>query len=300
MSNEQSSTFANAPANDKSTISSGFLSARIVGQLGPRTFLVQPGGSDKTHCAELATFEDHILAKGERVVVQPDQHGQYFITGRIGPGKQSDIRPGKELFTPCGASATLADRDNGKTLQVSDCNGQVIFEYDPAAGGGRMALEAESLALNARQHIDICAGTNLRIFSGHDTEIQALASVNMVSLPENGARFHLTPESIRIKSGSLDCISRKTRVRFESGHVQGKKLTTHFSFLRTTVDRLETIASRLIERVDNAYRKISGLDQKHAGRTRTICEDSHTVKANRVRLDGHDVVKVQSDKIHLG
>lgn len=275
---------------------SGSVSGKIVGRLGPATFLVQPGGSGTTHCAEMAMFQHCSLSEGDRVLIQPDQHGQYFITGRIGavPLERPDLQ------TSAGARACIRSRDGREQLQIRDCRDRVIFEYDPTEGKGCMTLDAEHLRLNARQSIDLSAGSDLRLFSGRETDIHSLGFTRLATASGAATRIDLGPQALQIRTKNTQWSSEQFNVRFDRGRVQGEQLATKLDSLRLNVEKIETIATRMIERLGDAFRKVKGLSQLDTGRSRTLCRDSHTVKAGRVRLEGDEAVKIQSDKIHLG
>ncbi len=280
----------------------GMQSAIVVGQVGPSTFLVQPGTSSSTYCCELATFSERVPRKGDRVLINSDQHGQQFIIGFIGHGStattcesQSNILAGKS-----GASVELTNKDGRESLQVRDQNQRLIFEYLPDEGKGHISLEAGSISLNAQKSIDLTAGTDLRLFSGHATRLDALGSLDLTAQSEKISRIGLGRRGVHLSGEALLCVADKGLFKFHRSQLQGESVSARLESAKMVVSSMETEVKSLFEKATDVFRQVSGLHQLKAKRTRTICEDSHAVIAKRVRIDGNYSVKLQGDKIHLG
>jgi hypothetical protein len=64
--------------------------------------------------------------------------------------------------------------------------------------------------------------------------------------------------------------------------------------------KLEFAADRLFTRCGDAYQWVRGMVQSIVGRSRTVAEDTVTVRANRIVEFAEDDVKIDAKQIHLG
>ncbi len=287
---------------EKQAVKPGMQSATIVGQVGPATFLVQPGNSSSTYCCELATLSRRIPRKGDRVLIDSDQNGQQFIIGFIGQGMQASTGESQSnmLSGKSGASVELTNKDGRESLQVRDQNQRLIFEYLPDEGKGHISLEAGSISLNAEETIDLSAGTDLRLFSGHATRLDALGSLDLTAQSEKVSRIGLGRRGVHLSGETLLCAADKGLFKINRSQLQGESASVRVESAKMVISRMETVIKTLFEKATDVFRQVAGLHQLTAKRTRTVCEDSHAVIAKRVRIDGNYSVKLQGDKIHLG
>ena len=287
---------------EKQALRPGMQSATIVGQVGPTTFLVQPGDSSSTYCCELATLCERVPRKGDRVLINSDQHGQQFIIGFIGHGSQASTGESQSnvLTGDSGASVEIANKAGRESLQVRDRDQRLIFEYLPDEGKGHISLEAGRISLNAQESIDLTAGTDLRLFSGHGTRLDALGSLDMTAQSETVSRIGLGRRGVQLSGETFLCVADKGLFKINRSQLQGESASASLESAKMVVSRMETVVKTLFEKATDVFRQVAGLHQLMAKRTRTVCEDSHAVIAKRVRIDGNYSVKLQGDKIHLG
>ena len=280
----------------------GMQSATIVGQVAPATFLVQSGDSSSTYCCELASLSELVLRKGDRVLINSDQHGQHFIIGIVGHGLQASAGESQSniLAGESGASVEIADKAGRESLQVRDKEQRLIFEYLPDEGEGHISIEAGRISLNAEKSIDLTAGTDLRLFSGHGTRVDALGSLDLTSNSETASRIGLGRHGLQLSGETLLCAADRGIFKINRSQLQGESMSARLESAKLIVSRMETVVKTLFEKATDVFRQVGGLHQLTAKRTRTVCEDSHAVIAKRVRIDGNYSVKLQGDKIHLG
>ena len=69
---------------------------------------------------------------------------------------------------------------------------------------------------------------------------------------------------------------------------------------RTVARRIETLATTVIERAQNTYRKVEGLAQLRAGRMRTLVDATYHIKSKKTYLRADTDVKIDGKRIHLG
>lgn len=65
-------------------------------------------------------------------------------------------------------------------------------------------------------------------------------------------------------------------------------------------ERVEVRARTLVERVTDAFRYVQGLVQTHAGRVRTVVEETHHQEAGRQVLLARQDVRIDGEQIRLG
>jgi hypothetical protein len=298
MTMDQKATQKPVATSSKDGIHSGI----IVGQVGPATFLVQPGFSNSTCCCELAAMGDILPRKGDRVVMAADQNGQQFILGVVHDGSRLSARARNDqvLSTSSGATVEIVDDEDGESVRIRDRNQQLVFEYRPDKGKGHISLDAGKISLNAAETIDLTAGTDLRLFSGQGTRLDALGSVDLISRSETSSRIGLDRGKVQLSGETLLCGAEKGLFRINHSRLQGRSVSMRLESARIMISNMETVVKTLFEKATDVFRHVSGLHQLKARRTRTVCEDSHSVVAKRVRIDGNYSVKLQGDKIHLG
>lgn len=280
----------------------GVQSATVLGQLGPWSFLVQLTGSTGTVCCELATPGEQIPTVGDRVLVSCDQAGQAYIMGFI-RGRLRTPSPTAEparLSTRDGASATHIVEGECECLQIRDRHDRVIFEYRPDVGNGTLSMSAGDVRLTAGRSLDLTAGEELRLFSGQGTRIRSLGSLRLSSESDRSTEIGLGHGVLMTTAEHFRCTADSGDIRLERGRFQGESLVAQLSSVRLIVTTLETVVTTIFERATDVFRRVTGLHQLKAGRIRTVSEDSYTVTARQVRLDGEEAVKLQGDKIHLG
>lgn len=65
-------------------------------------------------------------------------------------------------------------------------------------------------------------------------------------------------------------------------------------------DAIETRAARLVERLGAAYREVEGLSQLHAGRLRTVVDQTIHTLGRRILSRAIGDHKIEGEKIHIG
>jgi len=70
--------------------------------------------------------------------------------------------------------------------------------------------------------------------------------------------------------------------------------------LRVRAEVVETTATRLVERLQDRYAEVRGLCQTHAGRARTVVDDTFHLLARRNLFKALEDMKLKAAKIHLG
>lgn len=278
------------------------LSGTIVARLDRCRYLVQSTASDESCCCELAIGFDAVPEKGRRVLISRDQFGNGFITAILPADRDRESRGHRlaELVTTDGARATRSFDSSGEVLQILDRNARIMFEYRPGRNQGSIALNAEHIALNAGGRFEVSAGEGIRMFSAQGVDLSALKPVRISAGSDDASEVEIGPKRLNMSARHLDCSAESMNVRFEEGRCVGKNMFTRVERMTSVVRSLEVRAKSIIERAGSVFRHVAGVSRLNAKRVRTVCQESHDVVAERVRLDGRKAVKMQGDRIDLG
>ena len=80
----------------------------------------------------------------------------------------------------------------------------------------------------------------------------------------------------------------------------GRRLAVTVERVRTVVGRLETVAVRMIEKAQDAYRYVQNLDLIKSGRSRRLVDETYHIQSEQTVIKADQDVKVKGDKIYLG
>jgi hypothetical protein len=86
----------------------------------------------------------------------------------------------------------------------------------------------------------------------------------------------------------------------DSLRYRGQKLHARLESALMVVDRLETVAKRILEKAVNVYRRVDELHQLRAGRVRTHVEGAHLVQADTSEHRTRGPVRIDGERIELG
>jgi hypothetical protein len=189
-------------------------------------------------------------------------------------------------------------------LQVRDAADQLIFEYRPAEGKGTISMPTGNLALKA-PHGDIVldAGHSIRCQAGNDIELIGATAVKVAAGTEPNelsTQLNLTPRTAALTAKQLELTAKRGVMRIASAEYFGIALNSTIERVHSVVEKFESVADRIIQRVKDSYRQVDGLDQTKARRVRTLVKDAHYTKAGQVYVLADDDVKIDGNKIRLG
>ncbi len=209
------------------------------------------------------------LGPGDRVLAAGESTGACYIIGIL------ESRPAPRRVTSReGASARLVETDGGERIEVRDAEDRLIFDYRPDAGRAVLSMPAGDLALSAPNgNIDLVSGKAIRARAG---------------------------EAVALEGPKLRVAGERGEFLIGEATYRGRRLSATVETAKVVLDRLETVASRLVERAKNVYRHVENLNQIKAGRMRSLVQGAHHQKAGRMSIKADDDVKVDGRRIHLG
>jgi lipopolysaccharide export system protein LptC len=66
------------------------------------------------------------------------------------------------------------------------------------------------------------------------------------------------------------------------------------------VGKIETIATRILERAKNVYRNVEELQQTRANRVRTLVQGTYQLNSETSYIKSEKNVNIDGERIHLG
>lgn len=201
----------------------------------------------------------------------------------------------RRLETRKGASAALVEKDGEESIELRDAEDRLLFEYRPESGRCTLTVPQGDLALQApRGNIELLAGKEVR------------CSGRKIGLSAAGARgteisaLSLEPDGVNLSSGSLRVAADRGEVLISEGNYQGLRLTVTVEQAKQVFEKVETVATRIIERATDAYRQVENLSQLKAGRLRTLVKGACHIKGGRTAIRADEDVKIDGQRINLG
>lgn len=216
---------------------------------------------------------------------------------------QPESEPASTLHASSGAQARVVEREGVEHIQVCNPQGQLVFEYDPASGRTTVSIPVGDLALETpRGSIEMRAAEGVRFQSAGPVELDSATAVSLGVAGAGAAssRLLLGSEGARLRAPSLGVETRRASVAADELSYRGRKLRARLESALLVADRVETVAQRIVERAKNVYRRVEGLHQLRAGRSRTHVEGSHVLHAERSRIHARGPLKLDGERIHLG
>jgi hypothetical protein len=238
------------------------------------------------------------LQPGDRVLVACDPVQHYYVIGVL------ERKQAPALIARDGTRALISHANGNEMLQVRDAADQLIFEYRPAEGKGTISMPTGNLALKA-PHGDIVleAGHSIHCQAGSDIELTGATAVKVAAGTEPNelsTQLNLTPRTATLTAKQLELTAKRGVMRIASAEYFGIALSSTIERVHSVVEKFESVADRIIQRVKDSYRQVDGLDQTKARRVRMLVKDAHYTKAGQVYVLADDDVKIDGNKIRLG
>jgi hypothetical protein len=207
------------------------------------------------------------------------------------PDAAAATRVPQRLATRSGASAVLVESAEAERLEIRDASDRVLFELDVRTGRAIVRAPSGNLSLEAPDgDIELVARGSVRC-RGETIEFAAEG---------DGATLVLGREVGRLTAKGLTLAAERADVLFGEARYVGARLDATLHETKLAAKRIERVAERLFERARTVFRKTEELDQLEAGRTRTIVEEGHLVRAGHASLVAKEEVTIDGERIHLG
>jgi hypothetical protein len=176
------------------------------------------------------------------------------------------------------AGTAEARRDgtgDGERLVVQDAARALMVTYDPWAGVVTLSPAAAANLVLAAPDGDIAlnAGKRLRLRGDAGTDLA---------------------------TRRLTVSARRTIAVLGEAMVDAEALTATVRRLRQVGERVEVIATHIVERAATVCRRATSLYRQDAKRLRLSAEDSVAVRGNRIDVHAKGDARVDGDRIRLG
>ena len=245
----------------------------------------------------------HKLRFGETVLVAGEHINDFYIIGVLGP-----IQPEKDsencLIMKCGAQAKVTGQPDTEKLQVLSQQGELVFEYDATTGKSRVDVPAGDLEISTRKgNINFSSAQGIRFSSIDPIEMHSQQSVTIAASEKPGETssvFNLEPQKIDMNSPELGFKADKGIMQIEETRFTGKKMSAAIENVNCIMERLDSAAGTVIEKMKNVYKTVEGLTQMRTGRMRTLVDETYQFKSKKAFLKTEEDFKVKGEKIYLG
>jgi len=251
--------------------------------------------------ARLAIELTQELALGDEVLVVEDNQENYFIIGVL-RRKCLSVSLNR-VSTGEGTYALKNSHEDGETLGVYSKNDELLFEYNSNTKKARVFSGAENVVFEASKgNIEFNAAGNIHL-RGHQVDLSGRSGVD-VSV---GPLFEKVRTGLILKPGKMDVSSQEIKISarraglfIEEARNNIKAVFSRIGSVRLIVGRLETSASSIIEKTENAYRTIEKINQVKSGRMRMLIHNTFHLISKSTVIKAEDDVKIKGEKIHLG
>lgn len=141
-------------------------------------------------------------------------------------------------------------------------------------------------------------GEAARLSVDGDLEIQA-QSGRVVVAARDGVDL-VSTGGVGITSQSLRVTSRVAELVLDNLSMVGSLAQAHVTRVKVAADTIDQAAQRLTQRLQRAYRFVSGTDQLRAERVDIAADKTLSVHAENAVVTAAELVKVDGGQIHLG
>jgi len=220
-----------------------------------------------------------------------------YITGVI-------KRQAPKVSTQTGSYAQVVNHEGTETLQVRDQQDNLIFEYDSDQRRATLSVMDGDLCLNAPNGaIQLFSSAGIRCSSLGPVDIDSRSEVSIsvpcvTAAPES--KLQLTPQAATLASPTCHINTKQANLLAKHMKVEGESLTATLFRSRLVIERLETIAGRVLQRAKDVFCRVENLQHTQAKSIRTTASDDYYLKSNHADIQAKDDVKINGDKIHLG
>jgi hypothetical protein len=288
-----------APGLNGASADPGYIGPAIVVGIEedtPGRLLVVLPGDPERRWAQPATRGAEAVIPGQRVLVALGAQDAAYIIGVL------DVVE-RRVTSREGVSASVLEDERGHRIEVRGAGQEMLFEYHPSSRSARLHLPAGDLHVTAPNgDLTFSAGGAVRL-RGQTIDLAATSSVRLF-VHDAAARVL---NAVRLGRQSTAITTRRARIEAERADfavgqttVTGERLATNVSLIRTTAERIETVAETVTERFGTLCQRVSGLVQARAGRLRMLVAGSWHGRAAQADLRTKETFKVDGKRIHLG
>lgn len=195
-------------------------------------------------------------------------------------------RKGDELTVELGSGVVAARR--AFSCLVEPVEGDRVLVAVETSGKAYVLAVLERMSEGAK--------TTLRVKG--DLEIQAPLGTCSIAAQE-GVRV-TSPGEVSLTSGELRVNALRGKVVMEKLAFVGQWVQGEFGKLKVLAESVDSVVTRVSERVTRSYRTVEELDQVKAHQMDYMAEEQIRMHAKNTIVTSDNLVKVDGDQIHFG
>ncbi len=207
------------------------------------------------------------------------------------------------IVTRAGASAEIVRVEEREQLCVRDPEGALVLRYDPQSGKSVLSVSQGDLALEAPHgNIDLVAGQSVRCVAAGEVMLDSRSGVSLRAHEQGQLRagVRVDPQGVSLGGSALDVRAQRADFRIREGSYRGEQLAATVAQAHLVLDKLETVAKRVITRAGEVYQSVDGLKQVRAERVRTLAQGAFDLLSGATSIRAKRKVRIDGERIDLG
>jgi len=110
----------------------------------------------------------------------------------------------------------------------------------------------------------------------------------------------MSPKRLQVSSRAIQLSAKLAEAAVDQVSAVGANLQTHFGQVRTLADKMDHVATRLVQRIKRRYQFIEDSDQLRAREVDMRANELLSMQGKQTVLTAEQVVKVDGDQVHVG
>ena len=236
---------------------------------------------------------------GDELLVSGENFRCCYIIGVL---QEANHQAEQVLKSDHGALARRQVKNGHETISVEDDQGHLLFEYDVEEKKSKLYAARGDLSLIAKEgDIELVSGKNIRCKSlgGIIMESASTAQLRVAGEDDHSA-VSLTDKGLLLSSKNIGIKAKNGKINIDHGLFEGKTFKTVLDRSKMLVGKIETIATRILERAKNVYRNVEELQQTRANRVRTLVQGTYQLNSETSYIKSEKNVNIDGERIHLG
>lgn len=224
--------------------------------------------------------------------------------------KSNEARPVPAEGAAPGERATVVEAlADGAVRLTLDADGESVSALVslPWAGTLRAGDAVVALPLRDGGWCVVAVTRALRVVSEErvlraaegDLTLEAPAG-RVTIVARDGVVLRSGESAVTVADAGIDARAARAELGAGEARLVARSLTTVAESARHVAGVVEVEATRVVERVKNAYREVEELAQTRAGRVRVVARAAMHLMSGRAVIRAEQDVKVKGEKIHLG
>ena len=252
--------------------------------------------------AKNALAENYSPQVGDELLVSGESFRCCYIIGVLHRAESQSDAISQSVTTEQGAVARRQQKDGHETLSIEDEQGHLLFEYDVTEKKSKLYAAQGDLSLTALQgDIELVSGKSIHCKSLGGILLESATAAQLrVASDEECSAVSLTDKGMLLSTKTMGIRAKSADLKINHARYQGKTLNTILERSKAVVGKIETAATRIIERATNVYRHVEELQQTRAKRVRTLVEGTYQLNSETSYIKSKKNVNIDGEKIHLG